>query len=41
MTLFDIVSPDEVFAMVLAKYYDGKADKRTITIINKEVNETD
>lgn len=33
MTLFDIVAPDDVFARVLDKYFDGKRDERTLKII--------
>lgn len=33
MTLFDIVSPNDVFARVLDKYFNGKRDNRTLTII--------
>ncbi|MDE6582235.1 MAG: DUF1810 domain-containing protein [Duncaniella sp.] len=34
MTLFDKVSPDDVFARVLDKYFNGKKDTRTIKIIS-------
>lgn len=34
MTLFDIVSPDEVFARIIDKYFNGQQDKCTIKIIN-------
>ncbi len=33
MTLFDIVSPNDVFARVLDKYFTGQRDNRTLTII--------
>lgn len=33
MTLFDIVSPSDVFAFVLDKYFGGQRDNRTIRII--------
>lgn len=33
MTLFDIVSPNDVFARVLDKYFGGQRDNRTIHII--------
>lgn len=34
MTLFDLVSPDDVFAQVLDKYFNGQKDDRTISMIN-------
>lgn len=33
MTLFDIVSPNDIFARVLDKYFNGQRDNRTLTII--------
>lgn len=36
MTLFDMVSADDIFARVIDKYFDGRRDKRTINIIMKE-----
>ncbi|MDE6359018.1 MAG: DUF1810 domain-containing protein, partial [Duncaniella sp.] len=33
MTLFDAVSPDDVFARVLDKYFNGQRDKKTLQII--------
>lgn len=33
MTLFDLVSPDDVFARVLHKYFSGKRDFRTLKLI--------
>ncbi len=33
MTLFDLVSPDDIFARVLDKYFNGQRDNRTLTII--------
>lgn len=33
MTLFDLVSPNDVFASVLGKYFDGHKDRRTIELI--------
>lgn len=33
MTLFDLVSPNDVFAHVLDKYFNGQRDNRTLTII--------
>lgn len=35
MTLFDIVSPNDVFARILDKYFNGQRDSRTIKIINR------
>lgn len=35
MTLFDIASPNDVFARVLDKYFNGKRDYHTITIIQR------
>lgn len=36
MTLFDIVSDDEIFYDVLKKYYGGKKDERTIALLDKK-----
>ena len=36
MTLFDIVSADEIFYDVLKKYYGGKKDERTIALLGKK-----
>ena len=33
MTLFDIVAPDDVFARVLDKYFNGQRDRRTLELI--------
>lgn len=33
MTLFDAVSPDDVFARVLEKYYNGRRDNRTLRLL--------
>ena len=33
MTLFDIVSPNDIFARVLDKYFNGQRDHRTLTLI--------
>lgn len=33
MTLFDFVSPNDIFALVLDKYFNGQRDNRTLTII--------
>lgn len=35
MTLFDIVQPNDIFAQVLDKYFDGQSDKRTISLIKR------
>lgn len=32
MTIFDLVSPDDVFELVLDKYFDGRRDRRSIQI---------
>jgi len=33
MTLFDLVSPDDVFARVLDVFFEGKRDDLTIEIV--------
>ncbi|MDE6768488.1 MAG: DUF1810 domain-containing protein, partial [Muribaculaceae bacterium] len=33
MTLFDYVSPNDIFAKVLEKYYFGERDNKTLSII--------
>ncbi len=33
MTLFDAVSPDDIFARVLEKFFDGKRDNKTLCLI--------
>lgn len=33
MTLFDVVSPNDIFAQVLDKYFNGQSDNRTISTI--------
>lgn len=33
MTLFDLVSPNDIFARVLDKYFNGQRDNRTVNII--------
>lgn len=33
MTIFDLVSPNDVFAFVLDKYFDGRRDRRSIELI--------
>ena len=34
MTLFDLVSPDDVFAKVLDKFFDGNRCRTTMTILS-------
>lgn len=36
MTLFDMVSPNDIFARVLDKYFNGQRDNFTITIIQSQ-----
>jgi uncharacterized protein (DUF1810 family) len=36
MTLFSLVSNDPIFNEVLAKYYNGKIDVRTTSLINAD-----
>lgn len=33
MTLFDIVSPDDIFAKALDLFFEGKADEKTLAIL--------
>lgn len=33
MTLFDLVSPNEIFALILNKYFKGQRDNKTTNII--------
>ena len=33
MTLFDLASPDDIFKKALATFFDGMADKRTLSIL--------
>ncbi len=33
MTLFELVSDDEVFSLVLEKYFDGKRDELTLDLV--------
>lgn len=35
MTLFDVVSPNDIFRDVLSAFYDGKEDKRSLGFIRK------
>ena len=39
MTLFDLVSPDDIFAEALSAFYEGKRDNRTIELSEKSCNE--
>ncbi len=34
MTLFDIVAPNDVFALVLDAFFEGERDKRTVGILS-------
>lgn len=34
MTLFDAVSPNDIFTQAIDKYFNGQSDNRTISIIN-------
>ncbi len=34
MTLFNLVSPKDIFAQVLDKFFDGQRDSRTLTMID-------
>lgn len=36
MTLFDVVEPDSVFANVLAKFFQGNRDSRTLKILEEQ-----
>ena len=36
MTLFDELSPNDVFAKVLDTFFDGKRDKRTLELLESE-----
>ncbi len=36
MTLFELVSDNEVFSKVLDKYYDGVRDEMTLNLINRK-----
>lgn len=37
MTLFDKISPNDIFARVLDKYFDGHRDRRTINIVQQKI----
>lgn len=34
MTLFDLISPNDIFGQVLDKFYDGKRDTKTMDILH-------
>jgi uncharacterized protein (DUF1810 family) len=36
MTLFDLIAPKDIYDDVLAKFFEGKRDQRTIDITNEE-----
>lgn len=36
MTLFDAVSPEDVFSAMLEKYYSGMRDNRTLSLIGQQ-----
>ena len=36
MTLFDELSPNDVFAMVLDTFFNGERDQRTIELLDEE-----
>jgi uncharacterized protein (DUF1810 family) len=36
MTIFDSLSPDDVFAEVLELFFDGERDERVIEIVNRK-----
>ena len=38
MTLFDAISPNDIFSKVLDVFYDGKKDRNTLPIISKTFN---
>lgn len=35
MTIFDLASPDDIFAKILDKWYDGQRDQSTLRILQK------
>lgn len=37
MTLFDLVSPDDIFARVLNKYYGGERDNKTLKLLEGQI----
>lgn len=38
MTLFDVVEPESVFDKVLAKFFDGRRDEKTLEILADQKN---
>ena len=40
MTLFDLVSPNDVFSEVLKAFYDGSRDEQTIRLLNSPLDRT-
>lgn len=36
MTLFDLVAPNDIFAQVLARYYDGERCAKTLALTSRE-----
>lgn len=36
MTLFDYVSPEDIFAKVLIKYFHGQRDERTLNLLKRQ-----
>ena len=36
MTLFDALSPDDVFGEVLDAFFDGERDERTLALLESE-----
>ena len=36
MTLFDVVSPNDIFAQIIDKYFNGQQDICTLKIINRQ-----
>lgn len=41
MTLFDYVSPDDIYKEVLNKYFNGELDDKTLEIIGEEILESE
>ena len=35
MTLFDVISPNDIFSEVLKAFYESKSDKQTLQKLNK------
>lgn len=38
MTLFDAIEPNSIFNQVLAKFYKGRRDKKTLAILNNGIH---